>query len=150
MQDDSVEKVMTRERVWRAAKALGLEAEVERILVLAEKILHLQPVQKTPTTISYRLVLGSQAATTVFRIGPDYEGSGQTGVTFPFYTWPVPRNRVLEALRWELLANLTRLDKGGAEQDVRVAIEKETIDEILAAICTVYAEMRRELRLGSR
>lgn len=140
-----MKKIMTRERVRNEAKRLGLAGKVDRILTFAEQVLQLQPVEETPVTVPFRLRLRGERKT-VFRLGMDYRGSGQLTICFPFYSWQVPDDRVLEALRTELLAAQPRLDKGGAEQDIRLALSKSNTDEMIAAICTVYCEVRRYLR----
>ena len=142
-------EIMTRERIRRAAEDVGLEEEVDRILTLGDQVLRLEPVERTSVTVPFRLKVGGERVT-IFRIGPDYEATGRPGISFPFWSWPVPRNRVLETLRNELLETVPRLDKGAAEEDVRLAITKSSIDELIAAICTIYSEVRRELRLRDR
>jgi len=141
--------IMTRERIRRAAEDLGLEEEVDRILTLGHEVLRLEPVERTSVTVPFRLKAGGKPLT-IFRIGPDYEATGRPGISFPFWTWPVPRNRVLDMLRNELLETVPRLDKGAAQEDVRLAITKSSIDELIAAICAIYSEVRRELRVRER
>jgi len=141
-----VKEIATRELVGKKAGRLGLAQEVERILKLAE-ILQLEPVERTPSSVPFRLTVGTDSKT-IFRLDPDYEGSGQLGILFPFWTWGIPWNRVLETLRRELLEGLaqSRLDKGSAERDVRLGLTKSNTGTIIAAICTIYSEVRRDLR----
>lgn len=139
-------EIVTCHLVRRKAKDLGLIEQVERILTLAE-VLHLQALERTPSSVPFRLTVGANSKT-IFRLDPDYKGSGQVAVLFPFWTWEVPFNRVLETLRRELLEDLdeSRIDKGGAEEDIRLALTKSNTNEIIAAICSIYSEVRRDLR----
>jgi len=141
-----VKGIVTRDLVRRKAKDLGLAEEVERILTLAE-VLELQPLERTPSSVPFRLKVGANRKT-IFRLDPDYEDSGQLAILLPFWTWEVPWNRVLETLRRELLEGLaqSRIDKGGAEEDLRLALTRSNTDDIIVAICTIYSEVRRDLR----
>jgi len=141
-----VKEIVTRDLVRKKTKGLGLAEEVERILTLAE-VLELQPLERTPSSVPFRLTVGANSKT-IFRVDPDHEGSGEVAVLFPFWTWEVPFNRVLETLRRELLEDLeeSRIDKGSAEEDIRLALTKSNTNRIIAAICTIYSEVRRDLR----
>jgi len=137
--------IVTRELVRRKAKELGLAEEVERILGLAE-VLRLQPLEGTPSSVPFKLRLEGKSRT-IFRLDPDYEGSGQLAILFPLWRRKTAGNRVLETLRRELLDGLApvRIDKGSAEEDIRLAVTKSNIDDIIGAICTIYSEVRRDL-----
>jgi hypothetical protein len=137
-----MKEIMTREKLRQAAADQGLAEEVDRILTLAEQVLQLKPDENDTVTVGFQLRRAG-AWKTVFRTGPDYEGTKRAGISFPFDTWPAPENRILEGLRRELLATVPRLDKGGAEWNVRLAITPETIDDLIDAICIIHSELRR-------
>lgn len=144
-----MKEIMTRERIRKEAKDRGLEEEVDRILTLAERVLQLKPDERHSVTVGFQLRV-ARGYKTVFRIGPDYERTGRPGITFPFHSWPVPENRVLETLRADLLANVPRLDKGGAHYSVRLEISRSSIDDLIVAICAIYGELRREFAPRAR
>jgi len=137
-----MKQIMTREKLRRAAADLGLAEEVDRILTLAEQVLKLKPDEKHTVSVGFQLRRRGSYKT-VFRTGPDYEHTGRAGITFPFDSWPVPENRILDGLRRELLGTLPRLDKGGAEWNVRLAITPDIIDDLIDAICIIHSELRR-------
>jgi len=72
-------------------------------------------------------------------------------ISFPFYRRDIPRNRVLETLRREILESLadSRVDKGKAEKDLRLAFSASNLDIYVAAICTIYAEVVRDFKHAS-
>ncbi len=137
-----MKEIMTREKLRKAAEDLGLAEEVDRVLLLAERVLQLKLEEKHTVTVGFRLRVGG-AYKTVFRIGPDYEQTGRAGITFPFHSWPVPENRILEDLRQQLLATVPPLDKGGAKWSVRREITPSSIDDLIVAICIIWRELRR-------
>ena len=137
-----MKEIMTRAKLRKAAEDLGLAEEVDRILTLAAQVLQLKADEKQTVTVGFRLRVG-RAYKTVFRIGPDYEQTGRAGITFPFHSWPVAENRILEGLRQELLATVPPLDKGGAKWSVRREITPSSTDDLIAAICIVWRELRR-------
>jgi|GEM_PF-3422488 len=143
---DEMSERMTIERIRGAASQQGIHSELERVLSLAEA-LQLHPVQQTTGSVPFALPARWKYKT-VFRLGTHQKGSGGVAILFPFYTWDIPRNRVLETLRWELLERLahSRLDEGGAEKDLRLAFTAGNVDIFVAAICTIYAEVVRDLK----
>jgi len=140
-----MKEIMTREKVRRAAEDLGLGQEVDRLFTLAERVLQLKPDEKDTVTVGFRLRRG-RTYKTVFRIGPDCEHTGRACINFPFDTWPVPQNRILEGLRRELVDTVPRLDKGRALRNLRLAITRDTIDDLIDAICIIHSELRRTAR----
>lgn len=141
-----MKEIMTRARVRSDAQDQGIGREVGRLLTLAEQVLELKPDEKDTVTVGFRLRRAG-AYMTIFRMGPDYEQTGRADITFPFNSWPVPENRILEGLRRELLATVPRLDKGGAEWNVRLEINPDTIDDLIDAICVIHSELRRAGRI---
>ena len=137
-----MKEIMTREKLRKAAEDLGLADEVDRVLLLAERVLQLKLEEKHTVTVGFRLRVRG-AYKTVFRIGPDYEQTGRAGITFPFHDWPVAQSPVLEDLRIGLLDTVPRLDKGGAERSVRLEITPSSTDDLIAAICIIWRELRR-------
>jgi hypothetical protein len=137
-----MEEIMTRDRLRREVDSQGLGHEIDRILTLAERVLKLKLDQEHTATVGFQLRLRG-GYKTVFRIASNFEHTGHAGINFPFDTWPVPENRILEGLRRELLGTVPRLDKGGAEWNVRLAITPDTIDDLIDAICIIHSELRR-------
>ena len=137
-----MKEIMTRDRLRREVESQGLGEEVDRVLLLAERVLELKLEEKHTVTVGFRLRVRG-AYKTVFRIGPDYEQTGRAGITFPFHDWPVPENRILEDLRQELLATVPPLDKGGAKRSVRREITPDSTGDLIAAICIIWRELRR-------
>lgn len=136
---------MTIERIRDTARQQGVQRELERVLSLAEA-LQLHPLQQTGS-VSF-LLPARWKYKPVFRLGIHRKGSGGVAILFPFYTWDIPRNRVLETLRREILEGLahSRVDEGGAEKDVRLAFTASNVDIYVAAICTIYPEVTRDLK----
>lgn len=137
---------MTLDRIRDAARQQGVQRELERLLSLA-KALELHPFQQTTRSVPF-LLPARWKYKTVFRLGTHQKGSGGVAILFPFWTWDIPRNRVLETLRWELLEGLgpSRVDEGSAEKDLRLAFSAGNVDIFMAAICTIYAEVVRDLK----
>jgi len=136
---------MTIEIIRDAARQHGVQSELERILSLA-KALELHPLQQ-PGNVSFRLAARWKGKH-LFRLGIHRKGSGGVQISFPFYRRDIPRNRVLETLRREILESLadSRVDKGKAEKDLRLAFSASNLDIYVAAICTIYAEVVRDLK----
>jgi len=139
---------ITIEIIRDAARQQGVETELERILSLA-KALQLHPVQRT-RSVSF-LLPARWDYKPVFRLGIHGKGSGGVQISFPFYRRDIPRNRVLETLRREILESLadSRVDKGKAEKDLRLAFSASNPDIYVAAICTIYAEVVRDFKHAS-
>jgi len=146
---------MTHEKVRKRARDLDLQAEVERVLALAEVDLGLLQVtdDKNTKTIPYAFTAGRKTRT-IFRLGFDSEEKDEKlaklVVCFPF--WARKRNgpwtHGLETLQEELLESLAqfRTDKGGAQEDMRLALAKSNTDAIIAAIRTIYNEVSENLQ----
>ena len=136
---------MTVEIIRDAARQQAVQSELERVLSLAEA-LQLHPLQQTGS-VSF-LLPARWNYKRVFRLGIHRKGSGGVEILFPFYRRDIPRNRVLETLRREILESLadSRVDKGNAEKDLRLAFSASNLDIYVAAICTIYAEVIRDLK----
>jgi len=151
---EQMKQRMTREKVRERARDLDLEAEVERIFALAEVDLGLLKVtdDKNTKTIPYAFTSGRKTRT-IFRLGFDSEEKDERlarlVVCFPFWARRQngPWTHGLEALQKELLEGLApfRTDKGGAQEDMRLALAKSNVDQIMAAICTIYNEVSENL-----
>jgi len=137
-----MKEIMTRDRLRREVESQGLQQEIDRLFTLAERVLQLKPDEKDTVTVGFRLRRGGTYKT-VFRIGSNMEHTERAGINFPFDTWPVPENRILEGLRRELLGTVPRLDKGSAVRNLRLAITPDTIDDLIDAICIIHSELRR-------
>lgn len=137
---------ITVEIIRDAARQQGVESELERVLSLA-KALQLHPVQQTTRSVPFKLPARWNYKS-VFRLGIHRKGSGGVAILFPFWIWDIPRNRVLETLRREILESLadSRVDEGNAEKDLRLAFSASNADIFVAAICTIYAEVVRDLK----
>lgn len=137
---------ITVETIRDAARQQGVQSELERVLSLAEA-LQLHPVEQTTGSVPFQLPAVWKYRP-VFRLGIHPKGSGGVAILFPFWTWDIPRNRVLETLRREMLESLadSRVDRGNAEKDLRLAFSASNIDIYVAAICTIYAEVVRDLK----
>lgn len=136
---------MTVDRIRDAARQQGVRSELERVLSLAEA-LQLHPLQQTGS-VSFRLAARWKRKH-LFRLGIHRKGSGGVQISFPFWRRDIPRNRVLETLRREILESLadSRVDKGDAEKDLQLAFSASNVDTFVAAICTIYAEVIRDLK----
>jgi len=143
---EHMKDVVTKEMVREKAKELGLAGEVTRILTLAE-VLGLPAVEDTASSVSFKVRVGGEEKP-VFRVDPDYEDKGRLAILFPFYTWRDFENQLLEELRTELLEELApdRVDQGTAEWDVRLGVTKANADELIAAICAIHSQVRREIQ----
>jgi len=137
---------MTVNRIGDAARQQGVQSELERVLSLAEA-LQLHPVRQRTRSVSFQLPARWNYKP-VFRLGIHGKGSGGVQISFPFYTWDIPRNRVLETLRRDMLESLAdaRVDEGKAEKDLRLAFSASNLDIFVAAICTIYGEVVRDLK----
>lgn len=148
---------MTRERLRAKVKTLYGEVEADQVLELADQIWKLADVElclrevhdaRNTRTIPY--TLGRRGKTKrIFRLGFEARTGDdeRLAIDFPFWTWE-PWTEDLQGLRDDLLGaarerRLTRLDKGGATEDIRLELKKSSLDTLVNAIRTVYRGVER-------